>query len=307
MKKKILITCKLPKKTIKILNEFFKVKVQTFTNLDDLKNEIKDTNIIIIRSETKINKNFLNIAKNLEFIGRVGAGLDNVNIKEAEKKGIKIVNTPNANSISVAELVFGLLLNLIRNIRDADITMKKNLWEKTKYTGLELNKKKFGIIGLGKIGKLVANIAKSFGMEIYAYDPFLTEKEMKKLEINKIKSINDLIQKIDFLSIHVPKNKNTENLINKKILKLAKRNLIIINCARGGIINEIDLYNALKTKQILGAGIDTWENEPNPLKKLKTLPNVIALPHLGASTFEAQERCIFDLINNLFNYYGYKK
>jgi len=304
--KKVLITTTLPENEVNTLREFFEVEVMPNLPHEDLLRVIADKEILLIRSETKVTKEVIDAAKKLEIIGRAGVGLDNVDVKEAEKKGIKVLNTPNANSTAVAELVFGIILTASRKLREADSTMKEDKWDKSTLCGSELSGKTIGIIGLGKIGRIVSRIAKAFEMKVIGYDSFLPEEEFRKMEVTKANNIEELLKNSDIVTLHIPKTAETTDLINEQNLKLMKKNSIIINCSRGGIVNEEALYQALNNKQIAGAGIDTWEEEPRAHQGLKKLQNVIALPHIGASTLEAQNKCATDLINQLFTIYGHK-
>lgn len=304
--KKILITTTLPENEVNTLRKFFEVEIIPNISPEDLLKVIVDKEILLIRSETKVTKKVIDTAKKLKIIGRAGVGLDNVDVKEAEQKGIKVLNTPNANSTAVAELVFGIILTVSRKLREADHTMKEDKWEKSALCGSELSGKTIGIIGLGKIGKIVARISRAFEMKVIGYDSFLAKEEFTKIEVIKTNNIEELLEKSDIVTLHIPKTVETTNLINEKNLKLMKKNAIIINCSRGGIVNEEALYQAITNKQISGAGIDTWEEEPRAHQGLKKLQNVIALPHIGASTLEAQNKCATDLINQIFTIYGHK-
>lgn len=301
---KVLITTSLQEEAIEKLKKFFEVEIKPGISRDEFLKIIPEFEILIVRSETKVTKEIIDAAKNLKIIARPGSGTDNIDIAEAEKRNIKIMTTPFSTSSSVAELVFSILLCLCRKIREADLSMKQGGWEKSSLMGHELNGKTLGIIGLGRIGKIAAKIAKGFEMKILGYDPFLAEKEFEKLEIIYEKNLHDLLKKSDFITIHVPKIKETESLITKKEFDLMKKNAILINCARGGIVNEKDLYGALTEGKIAGAGVDTWEIEPQAGSALQKLQNVIALPHLGASTYEGQLRSALDLIKQIFDLYG---
>ena len=197
-----------------------------------------------------------------------------------------------------------MTLTMYRKLREADFSMKNNKWEKQNFTGSELHNKTIGIIGFGRIGKKVSNIAKAFNMRVMAYDEYISDIEFASLSVKKTNNIDEILQNADIITLHIPKTPETENLISKDKLKLMKKNAVLINCARGGIIEESALIEALKNNQILGACIDTWACEPNANEELKKLPNVIALPHLGASTKESQKRCATEMLNQLFTIYG---
>ena len=303
--KKLLITTKLADKGVEVLKKHFDVQVIPKIPKQELLKIIPKIEILLVRSETTVDKEILDAAKNLKIIGRAGVGLDNIDKQEAEKQGIQVLNTPHGNSIAVAELVFGIALTLLRNIREADQSIKQDKWIKPELVGGELHGKTFAIVGLGKIGQITAKIAHGFGMQVTGFDPFFPKEEFKKLNVKRAETLEELLTAADIITFHIPKTPETTDLIGEKELKLMKKTAILINCARGGIINEKELLNALQNKEIAAAGIDTWTSEPEPNKKLKKLKNVLALPHLGASTREAQERCIFDLINPILKNYGY--
>ncbi|MFA6992541.1 MAG: hydroxyacid dehydrogenase [Candidatus Gracilibacteria bacterium] len=297
--KKVLVATKLPEKALIQLKEFFDVTILENPSSMEFKKAVAPAEILIVRSTPLVDKEIIEAGTNLKIIARAGAGLDNIDIVTAKEKNIQILNTPGANSNAVAELVFAIILNLYRKIREADFLMKNDRWEKNLLVGNELNGKTIGIIGLGKIGRIVAGIANSFGMKVIGFDTFLSPDEFKKINVTQVDSLGNMAKEADIITLHIPKTPETENLINSDIIAKMKPTTTIINCSRGGIVNEKDLYEALKANKILGAGIDTWENEPTANTDLKNLPNVIALPHIGASTVEAQEKCSTELVGQI--------
>lgn len=288
MKPKILICDEIDNESVEYLKKFAEVEIGK-ENLETEKIKIYDG--IIVRSATKITKEIIEKAKNLKIIARAGVGLDNIEVKEAEKNNIKVINAPDSLTISVAEMVFACLLCLIRKVNEADKSMKKGKWEKKKFKGIEIYGKNFGIIGFGRIGKHVAKIANGFGAKVFAYDPYIKDKKIyENLNTNCCETIEEILKISDFVSIHVPLTDETRNLIDKKRINLMKPNVIIVNTSRGGIINENDLIVALKNKKIAGACLDVFENEPNINNEFLNLDNVILTPHIASQTEEAQKR-----------------
>lgn len=304
MKKKILITDPIEKTCIDILtNNNFVVDHKPGLREDEILEIISDYNILIVRSGTKVTSRIIKAAINLEMIARAGAGVDNIDVDTATKHGIIVMNTPGGNTISTAEHTMGLLLALCRNIPSANQDLKSGIWDRKKYLGTELFGKKIGIIGFGKIGKEVALRCKAFGMEVLTYDPIVTQDVAQKYNV-KLVSFDELITHSDFISIHVPYNSETKNLINKDILHKCKDGVKIINCARGGIVNEEDLYIALQSGKVSGVALDVFEKEPLPFpNKLIEHPKVVSTPHIGASTKEAQEKVSIQIANQIIEYY----
>jgi len=278
-------------------------KLKNFADVETGKEKLNDLeklekyDCLIVRSATKITKDVIAKAKNLKIIARAGAGLDNVDMIAAKEKGIKVVNAPDSLTISVSEMVFGSLLCLIRKISDADKSMKKGKWEKKKFKGNEIYGKNLGIIGFGKIGKRVAAIANAFNARVFAYDSLITdEKIYENLNVRHCKSIDEILKECNIISLHVPLMNETKNLINEGNIKLIKKDAVIINTSRGGIINEKALTDVLKNNEIAGACLDVFENEPNLNPEFKNLENVVLTPHLGSATEEAQKRAGMDVV-----------
>ena len=296
---KILICDKLDKITIEELQ-----KLGTCIDVSQdkdkskkIKENIIDAEIVLVRSDTQINKELLDVSKKLKIIGRSGVGTDNIDIEEASIRNIYVTNTPEANVISAAELTIGLLISAARNIAVANNSVKNNEWERSEFIGVELYKKQLGLIGFGKVAKLVSKRMQSFDMKIVFYDPFIdssTENE-EKVELE------ELLKTSDFISIHVPKNKETINLVSKEKLSLAKEGSIIINTSRGGLIDEQEVFNLVNENKLYSAGFDVYEKEPPEMSEEKNRSKVITLPHLGASTKEAQARAGQQLVENIKN------
>jgi len=254
---------------------------------DELLKIIKDYDALIIRSATKVTKEVLDAAPKLKVIGRAGVGIDNVDVAEATRRGIIVMNTPDGNTISTAEHTFSMIMALSRNIAQADCSVKAGKWERKKFMGTELYGKILGIVGLGRIGTELAKRAQAFGMTIMAFDPFLTKEKAEQLNV-RLASLEEIITQADYITVHTPKNKETIGLFGKEQFEKMKPTARIINCARGGIIRQDDLREALKAGKIAGAALDVYESEPPDDRELFALPNVVLTPHLGASTAEAQ-------------------
>ena len=289
---KILITDKIAKEAVDYLkNEGFTVIIEEFEE-EDLIKEIPKYDALMIRSRTKVYSKVIDSASkgNLKVIGRAGIGVDNIDIEKCAEKNIKVVNSPTGATESVAELTIAHMLALSRKISIADSTMKKGEWRKKQLSGNEIFGKTLGLIGCGNIGKLTAKYAQNFNMSILGYDPFISKEDMKKDDIIKIERLEDLLTKSDYVSLHLPHIKSTHHIINDEMISKMKKTAFIINCSRGGTVDEKALYNALKIGTIAGAGIDVYEKEPPPDNPLFKLDNVILTPHIGANTIEGQIR-----------------
>jgi D-3-phosphoglycerate dehydrogenase len=245
---------------------------------------------IIVRSETLVNKEFLDAATNLRIVGRAGSGLDNIDVPYATQKGVIVCNTPESNIVSAAEHTMGLLLASSRNIPWADRFIKSGKWGRKQFEGSELYGKTLGIIGLGRIGGLVSQRAKGFSMKVIAYDPYAADNRFANLNVEKKETLEELLREADFITIHTPRNKETRNMIDTTQLALTKPGVRMVNCARGGLYNEDAIYEGLKSGHIASIGIDTWLHEPQESHPLYEFDNVVGTPHLGASTFEASKR-----------------
>jgi D-3-phosphoglycerate dehydrogenase len=299
---KVLISDNISPKCIEILEKSgIEVDVKIGMKPDELKDCIGDYHGLIIRSATRVTSEIINVASNLKVIGRAGSGLDNIDRTAATKKGIVVMNTPSGNTITTAEHTISLMLALARQIPQATISMKAGKWEKKKFMGVELFNKTLGIIGIGNIGSQVAKKAQGLAMNVIAYDPFLSEDKAKAMGVEKV-DMEELLKRSDFITIHTPLTPETKYMIDKETIKTMKNSVRIINCARGGIINEKDLYDALISGKVAGAALDVFENEPPDNIPLITLDNVISSPHLGASTKEAQENVAVTIAEQIADY-----
>ncbi|MBN1800739.1 MAG: hydroxyacid dehydrogenase [Candidatus Lokiarchaeota archaeon] len=288
---RILISDKLEEEGIKILeNQGFEVVKKFSITPEELKQEIGNYNGVIIRSRTKLTSEILDNAKNLKVIGRAGVGLDNVDLIKAGEMNIKVFNTPDAPSDSVAELAICLMLSLARHVSKADKTMHRGKWCKNDYMGFILKEKKVGLIGFGNIGQAVAKKCAALEMDVGIFD-ILPEliKKAKNMGYTVYSSIEDLIKSVQIISLHIPANKHTENIINQEKIRLMSKNTILINTARGALVDEQALVKALKNKEIGGAGLDVFKEEPTKNNELCDWDeHLILTPHIGSSTEETQ-------------------
>ena len=272
---------------IELLKKDFNVEVRDKLSHEELLEIIPNFDGLIVRSASKVTADVLNRAEKLKIIGRAGVGVDNIDVNAATEKGIIVINSPDGNTIAATEHTFAMMLAVSRNIPQANATMHGGGWDRKKFLGVQLSGKTLGVIGLGKIGAGVAKRAQSFYMNVIAYDPFVSSERAESLGV-KLVELDELFKTADFITVHMPLTKKTENMISLDQMKLMKPSVRLINCARGGIINESDLAVALKEKIIAGAAVDVFTSEPLENSPLQNLPNIILTPHLGASTIEAQ-------------------
>ena len=257
---------------------------------------------MIVRSETKVTKKIIEAAPKLRVIGRAGVGVDNVDVEAATQRGIVVMNTPGGNTISTAELTFSMLMALARKIPQAHSSMKAGEWNRKEFQGVELNNKTLGILGMGRIGSEVARRAIVFGMRVLAYDPYLSLSRAKALQVELVE-LDEIYARSDFITVHMPLSDETRGMINAVAFSKMKKGVRVLNCARGGIINEKDLFDAIKSGQVAGAALDVYETEPPPKEfPLRNLPQVIMTPHLGASTEEAQENVGIEVAEAITDY-----
>jgi D-3-phosphoglycerate dehydrogenase len=285
----VLIAEELSPATLEALGPDFEVRNVDGADRSALLPALKEAHAVLIRSATKMDAEAIAAAPLLKVIARAGVGLDNVDIKAATSAGVMVVNAPTSNIISAAELAIGQIMALSRHIPDANASLKNGLWKRSQYTGVELYEKTIGIIGLGRIGTLVAQRLSGFGVTLIGYDPYVTAQRAEQIGV-ELCDIETLMKRSDYITIHIPKTPETTSMISTNEFAMAKPNLRIVNCSRGGIIDEAALYEALKSKQIAGAGLDVFVNEPPTDSPLLTLDNILVTPHLGASTDEAQEK-----------------
>ncbi|MEA2055475.1 MAG: hydroxyacid dehydrogenase [Candidatus Thermoplasmatota archaeon] len=286
---KILITDKMAEEAIRLLKDAG--HNVTFDEMDNntLLKEIVNYDALMVRGRTKATTEIIDAGKNsLKVIGRAGIGVDNIDVKTAAKYKIPVVNAPTGATASVAELAIGHMLALSRHVVKADFTMKKGEWAKKKLKGNELGGKVLGLIGTGNIGKMTGKLAQAFGMAVIGFDPFISKEDMKKDGVEKIENLGELMRKSDFISLHLPHIPATHHIVNEEMISKMKPTAYIINCARGGTVDEKALYNALKDGEIAGAGMDVFENEPPTDSPLLELENVVLTPHIGANTKEGQ-------------------
>ncbi|KJR41241.1 D-3-phosphoglycerate dehydrogenase [Candidatus Magnetoovum chiemensis] len=299
---KVLVSDSLSQRGIDILKEAgLDVDVKVGMQPQELKECLPQYSGIIIRSATRLTEDVLQRADNLKVIGRAGSGLDNVDKAAASKKGIVVMNTPGGNTITTAEHTMALMFALARNIPQATQTMKESKWEKKKFMGIELYNKTLGVVGIGNIGMQVAKRALAFDMNVIGYDPYLKEEHAKKLGIKKV-TLDELFKESDIITVHTPLNNETRNLINRDTLSVMKDGVRIINCARGGIVNEKDLYEAIESGKVAGAALDVFEKEPPEDNRLISHNKVICTPHLGAATLEAQENVALAVSEQVADY-----
>jgi D-3-phosphoglycerate dehydrogenase len=285
----VLIAEELSPATVEALGSDFDIRSVDGTDRPALLAALADASAVLIRSATQIDAEALAAAPQLKVVARAGVGLDNVDIKAATEAGVMVVNAPTSNIISAAELTIGHILSLARHIPAAHASLAAGEWKRSKYTGTELYEKTVGIIGLGRIGALIAARLQAFGVEIVAYDPYVTATRAQQLGATLV-TLDELLERSDFVTIHMPKTPETTGMIGTAELQRMKRSAYIVNVARGGLIDEDALYVALTTGEIAGAGLDVFVHEPPVDTKLLPLPNVVVTPHLGASTDEAQEK-----------------
>src|SRR5881398_3857928 len=264
--------------------------VQTGLTEKQLVTAIGDAVALIVRSQTKVTAAIINAGRKLRVIGRAGVGVDNVDVETATRRGIVVLNAPGANTISTAEHAFSLLLSLARNIARADATIKSGTWDRKNLEGVELYNKTLGIIGMGRIGSELSRRAIAFGMRVLAFDPYLSVSRARSLQVELVEELDELLAAADFISLHTPLTAETRHLLNAERLAKTKRGVRVINCARGGLIDEQALVNAISNGHVAGAALDVFETEPLPVDSpLRKIPKLVLTPHLGASTAEAQE------------------
>ncbi len=277
---KVLATDGLAEEATKIFEQEqgFELTVKKGMSEEELLREVAEYDALIVRSATRVNKKVLEAGKKLKAIGRAGTGVDNIDVEEATKKGIAVMNTPSGNTLSVAELTIAMILAMNRNVSAADSSMGNEIFGKT-----------LGIVGLGRIGSEVAKRASAFGMNVIAFDPFAAEEKAKEVGV-QLREMDAVLQQSDIITLHVPLNEQTKHLIEEKAFAKMKKGVQIVNIARGGIVKEQALQKAIEEGIVAGAAIDVWETEPNENSALAKMPQVLATPHLGAATSEATVR-----------------
>jgi D-3-phosphoglycerate dehydrogenase len=286
---KIVVADDLPASALDLLRaEGWDVDARSGRAPDQLAADLQDADALVVRSATKVTAPLIAAAPKLRVIARAGTGVDNVDVPAASARGIVVMNAPGANSISVAELAVGLILSMARHLPAADAAMKQGKWEKKKFLGEEIREKTLGLAGLGRIGQEVARRASAFGMRIIAHDPFISEHVAADLGVELV-SLDDVFARADYVSLHMPSNEKTRRIVNAERLASAKKGLRIINTARGDLIDETALADAIESGQVAGAALDVFDIEPTVDHRLQMLPQVVATPHIAASTREGQE------------------
>jgi D-3-phosphoglycerate dehydrogenase len=268
---------------------------------EELKSIIGDYEGLIVRSATKATADIISAANKLRVIGRAGVGVDNIDIEAATQKGILVMNTPGGNTVSTAQHTFSMLLAMSRNIPQACASIKEGKWEKSKFKGTEVTGKVLGIVGLGRIGSVVSSYAKAFGMNVIVYDPFLTSERAEQLNINQV-DLDEIFARSDYITVHTPLTRDTKDIINAETIAKMKDGVRILNCARGGIVDEEALLEGVRNGKVAGAALDVFLNEPPENNPLLEMSNVVATPHLGASTAEAQDQVAIDVAHQIADY-----
>ncbi len=298
---KVLVTDKINEAAGRIIEAVAEVDFLPTMNEDELVQKIGEYDALMVRSQTKVTSKVIEAGKKLKIIGRAGVGVDNIDLESATQKGIIVVNSPDGNTMAASEHTVALMLAMARNIAPAATSTKEGKWDRSKFTGTELYKKTLGIIGFGKIGTHVGEVAQALGMKVIVYDPFTSKEIVEKFGGEYVENLDDFWAKPDFITVHVPKTKDTVNMINKDTIAKMKKGVRLVNCARGGIINESDLKDAINSGYVAGAAIDVYENEPNiqdcPL--INCQGNIVLTPHLGASTQEAQMNVAIDVAEQI--------
>ena len=296
---KVLVSDPIDQVGIDILSQVAQVDVKTDLSPDDLIRIIPDYDALMIRSGTRVTQAVIEASHQLKIIGRAGVGVDNVDVLAATRKGIVVVNSPEGNTIAAAEHTLAMMMAMSRYIPDANQAVKSNKWDRKHFTGVEVYKKTLGIVGLGKIGAHVATVARAMGMKLLAYDPFISHERAEQLGC-RIVEMDVLLQQADYITLHIPKTAETTHLINAAAIARMKPTARIINCARGGIIDEAALAAALKDGKIAGAALDVYEQEPLGESPLRSLgKEMVMTPHLGASTEEAQANVAIDVAEQI--------
>lgn len=291
---RLLVSDPLPEEIVGNLRAAAEVTVKTGMNPSQLAQEVPGFDALVVRSQSKVTKEVIEAGSSLKIIGRAGVGVDNIDVEAATAKGIVVVNSPDGNTISAAEHTMAMLLATARHIPQARASMQQGQWDRKSFTGVELFDKTLGVVGFGRIGREVASRCAAFQMRVLAYDPFVSAEFIADKGAVPA-SLDEIYAQADFITLHLPKTPETSNLIGEAALAKMKKSAILVNCARGGIVDEAALFEALKSGQLAAAGLDVFENEPLGPSPLLSLPNVVTTPHLAASTVEAQERVAIDV------------
>jgi D-3-phosphoglycerate dehydrogenase len=301
---KILVSDSLSKQGVELLEKAgFAVVVKSKMPKEELFKEIQDADGLIVRSGTKVTAELIAAAQKLKVVGRAGSGLDNVDTPAATRRGVVVMNTPGGNTVTTAEHTMAMIFSACRKIPQATASVKQGKWEKDKFMGIELYNKTLGIVGIGQIGGYLSKLAQGASMNVIAYDPYLAPERAEKMGVSLV-DLPELFRRADIVSVHTPLTAETKSLINAKVIETMKPGVVIVNCARGGIVNEADLCEALKTKRVAAAAFDVFEDEPvkadNPLL---AVDNFICTPHIGAQTTEAQENVAIGIAEQIVDYF----
>ncbi len=301
---KILVSDTLSQQGVEILEKAgFTVVVKSKMPKEELVKEIKDADGLIVRSGTKVTAELIAAADRLKVIGRAGSGLDNVDTPAATRRGIVVMNTPGGNTVTTAEHTLAMICSMARRIPQATVSMKNGKWEKEKFMGVELYNKVLGIVGIGQIGGHLSKLAQGIGMSVVAFDPYLAKERAEEMGVAMV-DLDELFRRADIISLHTPLTPETRGIINAQAIEKMKPGVLIVNCARGGIVNEGDLFEALKTTRVAAAAFDVFEEEPvKPDNQLLTLDNFICTPHIGAQTTEAQENVAIGIAEQIVDYF----
>jgi len=297
---KILISDGLDGRGQSILRAAANVEYRDSTSAEDLIKVIGEYDALVIRGQTRVTDSVLEAASRLKVIGRAGVGVDNIDLESAKKHNVTVVNAPTSTTVAVAELAFGLLLAVARDLPRADASMKQGKWVKKQFEGVELNGKTLGIVGFGRIGMEVGRRGAAFGMNVIIYDPNVSEHELEQANAEPV-SLQELFAWSDFISLHLPLNVQTRDLLGPMAFSQMKDGVRIVSTARGGIIDETALLDSLNSGKVAGAALDVFEKEPPGLTDLVSHPRVIATPHIGAQTAEAQSRAAEDIANEVLS------
>jgi D-3-phosphoglycerate dehydrogenase len=287
---KVLITEKLSEPAVELLREEFEVDVLLGLSQEELMERIGEYDGLLVRSATRVTADVMERAENLKAVGRAGIGVDNIDIEAATKRGVLVANAPESNTVAAAEHTLALMLAAARRIPAADSSLRGGEWNRSAFKGVEVAEKTLGLVGLGHVGTIVARGAVGMGMRVLAYDPYVSEDRMRSMNVDRAESLDEVFENADFVSLHVPRTPQTAGMVDAGALEKMKPTAYLINVARGGIVDETALFNALKEGAIAGAALDVFEEEPTTRSPIFSLPNVVVTPHLGASTAEAQDR-----------------
>lgn len=300
-KMKVLVAEKVSEEGLKVLKNELEVVDGLKMTREELLEAIPEFDALLVRSATQVDKELLEKATKLQIVGRAGNGIDNIDLDEATKAGVVVANTPDSNTTSAAELAIALLLASARNIPAADRQLKSGEWDRTLFKGTELFGKTVGIIGLGRIGSMVATRLAAFQMNVISYDPYISDERFRKFKVEKIENLDDLLQRADFITVHTPRTEETKGMLADPQFELMKDGVRLINDARGGIISEASLLKYLKLGKVRSAALDVHESEPSGNHELMEYPGVVVTPHIGADTDEAQENVGVTIANQVIS------